>query len=80
MAVIRKRSSAEGRMCESCRRRLLAGETYELMDHPGRRIFRRAVCALCRRRALSAGWVVSPSVTAPPEPPPELADPFDPVP
>jgi hypothetical protein len=45
---------------------MLAGEVCHLLDHPGRRIYRRAVCTLCRRRALAGGWVPSPEVAAPP--------------
>lgn len=48
--------NAEGRMCAICGRRMLTGETYQVMDHRGRRQYRRSVCALCRRSALTHGW------------------------
>ncbi len=35
---------------------MLTGETYQVMDHRGRRQYRRSVCALCRRGALTNGW------------------------
>lgn len=49
-------------MCEICGRRMLAGEDYHLMDHEQRRHYRRSICELCRRRALSQGWAVSPQL------------------
>lgn len=52
-----KGSRAEGRTCEICRRRLLAGETFTFMDDPHRRRHRRPVCALCERPAMERGWV-----------------------
>lgn len=61
-----RRNSAEGRTCEICGRRMLAGETYDLMDHAGRRVYRRSVCVLCRKRAEHGGW--SPSPQLPPRP------------
>ena len=47
--------SAEGRTCEICGRRLLAGETFAFFDDPVRRKHRRPVCALCQRRARDTG-------------------------
>ena len=47
---------AEGRTCEICRRRLLAGETFDFLDHPAHRKHRRPVCALCQRQARQRGW------------------------
>lgn len=44
---------------------MLAGEVCHLLDHPGRRIYRRSVCTLCRRRALAGGWVPSPEAAPP---------------
>ena len=71
-----RRSSAEGRMCEICGRRMLAGETYTLMDHSQRRVYRRLVCALCRRKAQSNGWAESPQLPPRPDivPPADLDD------
>ncbi len=57
-----RRSSAEGQMCEICARRMLAGEIASVMDHQGRRIVRGAICPLCRRRAIAAGWTTSSEV------------------
>ncbi len=48
--------TAEGRMCEICRRRLLAGETFSFFDDPVHRKHRRPVCALCQRQARERGW------------------------
>lgn len=52
---------------------MLAGEVYTLMDQPTRRVYRRSVCALCRRRAHAAGWVDSPQLP----PRPDIAPPDD---
>lgn len=66
MRMIRR--EAEGRTCEICGRRMLAGENYHVMDNRGRRQYRRSVCALCRRRALTSGWEpTQESATSPPE-------------
>ncbi len=48
---------------------MLAGETYHVMDNRGRRQFRRSVCALCRRRALSSGWEPTQDAPQPAEEP-----------
>jgi hypothetical protein len=62
-----RRPNAEGRTCEMCRRRLLAGETFHFMDDLAHRHYRRPVCELCYRQAVAQGW------TRTPEPPrPEL--------
>lgn len=61
---------AEGRTCEICRRRLLAGETFDFLDHPAQRKHRRPVCALCQRQARQRGWTrtveLPPPVVIPP--------------
>jgi hypothetical protein len=66
--------NAEGRTCEICRRRLLAGETFAFLDHVAERKHRRPVCTLCQRQARERGWtrtvelpppVVFPSLTEP---------------
>ncbi len=62
-----RRPSAEGRTCEVCRRRLLAGEQFDFLDDPSRRKYRRPVCALCYRPALDRGWTRTPEL-----PPPDL--------
>ncbi len=53
-------------MCEICGRRMLAGEQYVLMDLNPRRVYRRSICALCRKRAQDGGWTPSPQI--PPRP------------
>ncbi len=62
--------SSEGRTCEICRRRLLAGETFDFLDHPAHRKHRRPVCALCQRQARQRGWTrtveLPPPVVIPP--------------
>ena len=64
--------SAEGRMCEICRRRLLAGETFSFFDDPVHRKHRRPVCALCQRPARERGWTrtieLPPPIALPPTP------------
>lgn len=50
------RLRAEGRTCEICQRRLLAGEVFQFYDDPTRRRHRRPICALCRRQAVDRGW------------------------
>lgn len=64
--------NAEGRTCELCRRRLLAGETFTFLDDPTRRKHRRPVCALCQRQARERGWTrtveLPPPVVLPPRP------------
>ena len=61
------RLRAEGRTCEICGRRMLAGEHFAFLDDPGRRKHRRPVCALCQRDALARGWTRTIDL-----PPPEL--------
>lgn len=72
--------SAEGRTCEICRRRLLAGETFEFLDDPTRRKHRRPVCALCQRQARERGWTrtveIPPAIELPIPPLPDSSD-FD---
>lgn len=67
-----KRRAAEGRMCEICRRRLLAGETFTFYDDPVHRKHRRPVCALCQRQARERGWTrtveLPPPIVMPPMP------------
>ncbi len=63
------RQRAEGRTCDLCRRRMLAGESFQFFDDPARRRHRRPICALCRRPALERGW--TPTVELPS---PELPD------
>ena len=64
--------SAEGRTCEICRRRLLAGETFSFFDDPVHRKHRRPVCALCQRPARERGWTrtveLPPPIDLPPAP------------
>ena len=64
--------SAEGRTCEICRRRLLAGETFSFFDDPVHRKHRRPVCALCQRPARERGWTrtieLPPPIALPPAP------------
>ncbi len=59
------RRDAEGRTCEICRRRMLAGESFEFFDDPVRRRHRRPVCALCRRTAADRGWTPTIELPAP---------------
>jgi hypothetical protein len=54
---------------------MLAGETFTLMDHPTRGIYRRSICALCRRDAFAAGWTASPTIP----PRPDITPPPDPT-
>lgn len=66
------RPNAEGRTCEVCRRRMLAGESFTFFDDPVRRRHRRPVCSLCHRQALDRGWtrtVTLPPVDLPAPPP-----------
>ncbi len=61
--------NSEGRTCEICRRRLLAGETFDFLDHPAHRKHRRPVCALCERQARQRGWtrtIELPPIVIPP--------------
>jgi hypothetical protein len=66
------RRTAEGRTCEICRRRLLAGETFSFFDDPVHRKHRRPVCALCQRPARERGWTrtieLPPPIVLPPAP------------
>lgn len=61
------RRNAEGRTCEICRRRMLTGETYHVMDNRARRQYRRSVCTLCRRRAMTQGWEAAQDSVRPPD-------------
>ncbi len=69
--------SAEGRTCEICRRRLLAGETFSFFDDPVHRKHRRPVCALCQRPARERGWTrtveLPPPIVLPPAPASDVA-------
>lgn len=64
-----RRPNAEGRTCELCRRRLLAGETFHFFDDLAHRRYRRPVCELCYRNALSQGWTRTPELPRPELPP-----------
>ncbi len=62
--------NAEGRTCEICHRHLLAGETFDFLDHQAHGKHRRPVCALCQRQARKRGWTrtveLPPPVVMPP--------------
>lgn len=60
--TVARGASAEGCICDICGRGMLAGEVITRMDRPSRRVYRRAICPLCRPRALQSDWVVSPTV------------------
>ena len=66
-----RRPNAEGRTCEVCGRRLLAGEPFHFFDDLSRRRYRRPVCALCHRDALSRGWTRTPELPRTDYPPAE---------